>query len=452
MIDIPMNIEAEQALLGVLIGSPWLIDEVLPHVKSDDFFFRAQHRHLWAALVALRDKADEVTIAEHIRKQGALERCGGAEQVAAYVQELGWAMNQTLEWEPYLFLCRQAYHLRETLHCARELQRRAADPCADGAFVVAEFNRMASDLLERSAEALDVKPPDVLSAMRAEYQAGGTIGVTTGYRALDNIGGEFQYGGLYILAARPGQGKTALACNVYDRYLKAGIPCGMFALEMSAKQVFERMAGVRVGIDTRKLREGKLHPTDRDAAFAALEEIATGMMLCDRAGITVGEIAARARVWKRSHNIQAIFVDYLQIVRPDNRALDRHLQIGEMTKALKSLARELNIVVLAACQINREVEKRASTKPTLADLKESGSIEEDADGVIMIYREKDPDPSKPTWEAFIGWAKNRHGGVGHGKFTYERATTRFLEQDNTRVADDIRASIERAFDARAGKD
>lgn len=452
MVIVPHSIEAEQALLGVLLGNPWLIDEAKGVIRTPDLFYRTSHAVIWLALDALGEAADETTIVEFARKKGALASCGGADALKAYVLESAYAAQHTSEYQPFFRIVRDCYQRREALFAAREIERMAAQDSAHGDDVVAEFNRAANKLVESGSDTPDVDTSRVIAGMEAEYEAGGTRGLTTAYQALDRVGGEFQFGGLYILAARPGQGKTALMCNILDRYRRADMPCGFFSLEMSGKQVLERLAGVRAGVDVRRLREGKLDSVERATAYEALRQVGAGALLCDRAGITAREIAARARVWKRKHKIQAIFVDYLQIVRAENQRLDRYLQIGEMTKALKQLARELEIVVIAACQINRGVERRASAKPTLADLKESGSIEEDADGVIMIYREKEPLPGDATWDAQIGWAKNRHGGVGHGKFRYERATTRFLEESEAHSQDVRRFFSGTTQDQRGGKD
>ena len=436
----PSSIEAEQAVLGAVFMAPSAMDEVI-HMLRPESFWRTSHQHIWRAMLKLNGETgqvfDWVTVANEIRRAGAMDECGGEDAVHTYLAEMSVSVPSTFALPRYAAIVHDRAVKREVILRAGDIRTMALDETTSALDVVSRFNQSAVGVLEESAGSSDADSATTVREALDELDNGGRKGLTTGYQALDRFSGGFVPGGLYIIGARPGQGKSALIGNMVERYQRQQVNVGVFPLEMTRLQMIQRMCALRADVNSLALRESRMSQVERARAVEAFHTLKTGIWYNDRPKQTVADVTAQTRVWHRKHGISVVFVDYLQIMGAVDRRLERRLQIAEMTQGLKNLARELNIVVVAACQINREVEKRGGNKkPTLADLKESGSIEEDADGVIGIYRENDPAPDAPTWTSQVGWMKNRHGGVGHMDMRFVRATTQFVEIDNRETEPD----------------
>lgn len=421
----PHSTEAERHVLAACLIEPDAVDEVRIQIPSSAAFYRLGHQHLWACLLDFNARGQDVSeasVREWLKANSS--RMDDFDAVLEYARDLPNAYGLAREVQ----IVRDYAIKRAVVVRANGLIDYAFDVAASGDDAIARFTQSANELGENVSGKHDADSPTVINEALHELESGGRKGMTTGYEGLDRFSGGFAPGGLYIVAARPGQGKSALIGNMVERYQRLGIDVGLFPLEMTRLQMIQRMCAIRANVDSLHLREGRLNDEERQRAVEAYHGLKTGIWYNDRPKQNVADIAAQARVWHRKHGVSVVFIDYLQIMGVIDRRLDRRLQIAEMTQGLKNLARELGIVVIAACQINREVEKRGGNKkPTLADLKESGSIEEDADGVIGIYREEEPSPQAPTWDSQVGWMKNRHGGVGHVTLRYVRHNTRFLE-------------------------
>lgn len=249
--------------------------------------------------------------------------------------------------------------------------------------------------------------------------------VSTQYQGLDR-GAEFVKSGLYTIAARSGEGKSTLVANLVARMQKAEVKTGVVTVEMSNVQMLNSMVGVVTGINRRQLQSGQLSPSQTTDRNEAVKRLAGGIWFSDQEGQTVEMIVNQARAWKKKHNIQVLFVDHLQRVKPTDPSIPRHQQVGHVTWALKGLARELEIVVILAVQINREGAKEGM--PKLHHLKESGSIEEDSDGVIAIYVDRAKNEMDSlNWTCQLWWLKNRHGAIGVCDINFDKASGRMTE-------------------------
>jgi replicative DNA helicase len=267
---------------------------------------------------------------------------------------------------------------------------------------------------------------------------GPTSGLLTGFHDYDEMTGGLQNGELTILAARPAMGKTALALNVAEQISSGSTslsggdpkPVGIFSLEMGKGQLAQRLVSARAGVDVQKLRRNMINreelPRVRDAC---LELSRLPMLIDDVASITLLQIRAKARRMKAKHNIRAIFIDYLQLVSVGHRVESRQIEVSEISRGLKALARELEVPVVVLSQLNRNPENREGHRPRLSDLRESGSIEQDADVVLLLHREdyyhKDEDGYEPSNTAEIIIAKQRNGPTGTVRLQWESRTTRF---------------------------
>lgn len=434
-LGLPHNLEAEQSLLAAVFIDETCLDEARQIVTHPRMFYRVSHQHIWRALLDLGTRGlptDPLSVLDELDRLRVTQECGGRESLTDYLANITIGVPSSYGFERRAVMVRDKAIKRAVVQYTADASAIASDETRPASDAITHLTKALDDVLHWSTSRSDQAMAAVIDTVVAQYDAGGVKGLTTGYAKLDRIGGGWLPGGLYIVAARPGQGKSALIGNMLERYARKDIACGVFPLEMSTVQMANRVASVRAGVDSMVAREGRLGPQPEAEFRAALAELRTAPAWWnDRPKQTVADIAAQSRLWVRKHGVSVVFVDYLQIMGVMDGSVDRRLQIGEMTQGLKRLARELGIVVIAACQLNREVENKGKPRrPTLADLKESGSIEEDADGVLGIYRANDPLMDSPTWDCEIGWMKNRHGGVGFSRFRYNRASTRFDELDH----------------------
>lgn len=441
--DIIANIDAEACVIGSALkqeGVFPLMRQLLPDAKM---FYRAMHQDFWQAMCDIGDEA--------ISSSAILAKCmergvwaGDLRTEAeAYLSELDALLPSGFAGELAARIVREEYIRREMRIELKALLSRVEDPTVPTHVLPSQLEEISKTTLN-SAVVAEVDKVALSKEFDHVVDVGGTDGLTTTFEDLDARMGGFVPGGLYIIAARPGQGKSALMLNMAERYIKAGSHVGFAALEMNAKQCLDRMVAARAGINSRKLRKGKLEAVEAKLAKETKNSLLPLWHVSDKPGQNIHDIQALCRAWHKNDGIPVLMVDYLQIVGALDESMERRLQIGQITRGLKLLAREQNIVVIAGCQLSREQEKRKS-RPILADLKEAGNIEEDADGVLGIYRESS-DMSASTWKIELGVMKNRHGEVGHISLDYDRACNRF-------VAISARDSVDAAFrDHRAGKD
>jgi replicative DNA helicase len=464
---LPYNIEAEKALLGALLIENRLLEE-LPVPLDEVHFMEALHGRLFARIRQLADHnllASPVTLKPHFEADAALGELGGA----AYLVSLTEDPSVLLAAKD----CARQVHdlalLRAIIRVGTELVERATDtseaiaPLAqieaaeDALYRVAEKGEVAGAALTFAKAASKA----VAMAERAMQSGGHLSGLTTGLSGLNNKLGGLHDSDLVILAGRPAMGKTALATNIafhcalraaQDRQAQKpsrnGAPVAFFSLEMSADQLALRVLAERSGINSEDLRTGRLaQPQFNSLARAAEELNDLPLIIDDTPALTIAGLRTRARRLKRQRGIGLIVVDYLQLLQGSSRGQNdnRVNEISEITRGLKTLAKELDVPVLALSQLSRAVEARDDKRPQLSDLRESGTIEQDADIVLFVFREeyyhalKKPEDGSEKFQAWLDKAnriegraevivaKQRHGSTGPVPLMFAKAVTRFSD-------------------------
>ena len=456
----PANEAAEQALLGALLVNNTAIDRVSDFLKSEHFYF-AGHSQIYAACVRLREQqrtADAVTLKTYLEQDGDLQAVGGA----AYLADLQASVVSVLNADDYagmiydLFLRRQLIDLgKEIVNEAyrTDLEQEAVEQvhtAEEKLYTLASEGELRADF-EPFGEVLTRAIDNASQALNRDTHL---TGVTSGLVDLDRMLGGLQSSDLIILAARPSMGKTSLATNIAFNAARAylnsggreGAVVGFFSLEMSSEQLATRILSEESAVPSERIRKGDFPKKD----FVRLVEAANlihkvPMFIDDTAGLTVPALRTRAMRLKRQHKLGLLVVDYLQLMRTGGtgRTENRVQEISEITRGLKMIAKDLNLPVLALSQLSRQVEQREDKRPQLADLRESGSIEQDADVVMFIFREAyylnkaEPTAGTPEhaeWQAemdrvhnlaevIIG--KQRHGPTGTIRLHFEGAFTRF---------------------------
>jgi len=428
----PQSVDAEESVLGAILLDNTAIDRVTGVLQPDDFY-RESHRKIYRAMQVLADRsepADLVTLGEVLRGRGELTDVGGA----AYLAELAERVPTAANVAYYAKLVRDKAVLRNLITTATSIAERGY------------AGQEVKELLDRAEQEIfalsdrEVRPAfvrldgllnstfDTIERLFENKQA--VTGVTTGFADLDRLTAGLQPSDLVIVAGRPSMGKTALCMNIAENAaLKADAGVAIFSLEMSKEQLAMRMLCSQAHVDLKRVRTGHLN----DAEFGELAKAAANLseakiFIDDTPALTVLELRAKARRLSRdpTANLKLVIVDYLQLMRSSEGKDSREQEISEISRSLKALAKELHLPVLALSQLNRQVENRHPPKPRLADLRESGAIEQDADVIAFIYREEvyDEDtPRKGIAEIIV--AKQRNGPLGNVDLAFLREYTRF---------------------------
>lgn len=431
---LPSNIEAESCVLGSLMIDPEALDRVIGFLRADDFY-RDAHRTLYEAILSLSAKgvtADFVTLCDALSQRNALEQVGGASYITSLVNLVPTSGNIVY----YARIVQRTGVLRRLIWAAGKIAAlgyEADDPVS--ALEQAEriiFEVSQPFLLSTSSDiGMDELMAQYMSILEARYEnRGRTVGVPTGYRDLDRLLGGLQRSDLDIVAARTSIGKTALAINIaYNAATRYQRKVGIFSLEMSKEQLAQRFLALESGVEQQRLRTGLLQDEDWDPLVSAVDRLAAlGIRIDDTGGISLMQMRSRARRWVAEYGIELLIVDYLQLIGPDEKRKyeNRQAEVSAISRGLKNLARELNVPVLALAQLSRALESRQSKVPQLSDLRESGSIENDADTVMFIYRDEvyNAQTERPN-QADIIVAKQRNGPVGQVTLYFNQARSRF---------------------------
>jgi len=429
----PQNIEAEQSILSAILIENNTLPEVL-EILSEKDFYREVHQKIFAAMVDLFERnepADLITVSNFLKEQGQLEAVGGATYLSELVDTLPMATNAA----HYAKIIREKATLRRLIERAASITTRCLEDRGDMEDILDFAERSIFDISEDKVRPAFHSIADIITdtykAVEQAYENKILVtGVPTGYRELDQITSGFQPGDLVVIAGRPSMGKTALALNITQNATAAtGLPSAIFSLEMSKEQLSLRMLSSEARIDSSKMRGGFLKESDLariNRAAGALYDLP--IYIDDSPAISALEIHAKARRMKMEKGLGLIVIDYLQLMRGRASAERRDLEVSEISRSLKALAKELNLPVVALSQLNRKVEDRSNKRPVLSDLRESGAIEQDADVIIFIYRDevynKEGDnPNRGIAE--INVAKQRNGPIGTRKLTFLEHCTRF---------------------------
>jgi replicative DNA helicase len=430
----PQNIEAEQSLLGSLLIDKDSIVRISEILSSRAFYRLEQHGSIYEAIQALfekRDPIDLVSVTEELKRHGSYDKVGGS----AYLTSLINSVPTSAHIEHYARIIKEHALRRSLITQATSLIEKAYDESKPienileeaemGIFSLSSENitrdfMPIKDALTQSFDRLD----------ELQKSSGKLRGVPTGFKDLDNKLAGMQNSNLIILASRPGQGKTSMALNIAQYVaVNAGLPVGIFSLEMSQEELVDRLLVGQADIDAWKLKTGRLDERDFDKLSLAMGELAEApIFIDDTPGISISEMRTKARRLQVEHGLKFLIVDYLQLIH--GRNLENRVQeVSEISQNLKNLARELKIPVLAISQLNRSVEARGTRKPQLADLRESGAIEQDADVVMFIYRE---DPEKME-NVTLDIQKHRNGATGEISLYFKADRTKFYGAEKLRT-------------------
>jgi len=425
----PHNNEAEIATLGAMLLNPEAVTRVIPIVRSRDFY-HAAHQKVFDAVVRLIDRAerpDLITVTEELRSSGELEGVGGPGYVAQLTSEVPAAANV----EYYAKIVRDTSTRRRLISIADQLRQDAFDDAQDVRLMVEEAERRifeitdesqiegykpAREIIERTVEAIEH-----LYRHKESY-----TGVPSGLTELDNMLSGFQDSEFIVVGARPSIGKTALALSMAaNMALHRSTPVGFFTLEMSDMALMQRLVSSEARIGSQKIRTGYLLPADfKNLTDAAGLIYDAPLFITDQPNMKLLDLRAQARRMRSQAGVRIIFIDYITLIRAENPELPRHEQIAEVSRSLKALARELSIPIVALSQVSRDSEGR---RPTLANIRESGSIEQDADVVLFLHRERGTNEEHETnnVETELIVAKQRNGPQGIVKIAFVPQYTRF---------------------------
>jgi len=426
----PQNIEAEQSVLGSILIDRDAIVRVAGFLHAEDFY-REAHRTIYQAAVDLferREPADFVLLCDELERRGRLEQVGGPAYLTSLINLVPTAVNV----EYYGHVVERCAILRRLITAGGQIAGVAYDLQHDAEQAVDKAEQILFALTQRRRAREFIPIAEVLEHYfdQIDYihqHRGQTFGVPTGFTRLDELTGGLQRSDLIVLAARPGMGKTSLALNMATHAaLKNNIPVGIFSLEMSKDQLVQRLICSQAGIDSHRLRTGFIEESEWAKIAQAIGELSEApIYIDDTPGISVMELRTKARRLQAEHDLGFVIVDYLQLMQ-GRRTENRVQEVSDISRSLKELARELNIPVLAASQLNRSVEQRPNNRPQLSDLRESGSIEQDAYIVMFIYREELRDPETTRrGVADIIVAKHRNGPTADIELAFLAQQTRF---------------------------
>lgn len=437
----PQNIEAEQAVLGAMLIDKEAIAKATEVLSADDFY-REAHRVIFSAMLELYNKneaVDMVTVTEILKRDNKLEDIGGI----AYITSLANVVLTAANVKYHAEIVAEKSVLRQLVRVSTEIAAMGYEANEDVGTLLDTAESRILEISNRKKKTdftaiNDVLMDSVQSIESLLQNKGGLTGLPAGFADLDKLTSGLHPSDFIILAARPSMGKTALALNIVQNVaLRAHKVIGgeprsvaFFSLEMSKEQLVNRMLCAEAGIDSQRLRVGEMHDEDWTHLWDACDTMSRAKIyIDDTAGITAMDMRSRARRLKAEHGLDLIVVDYLQLMQGSgkrNNSGDRQQEVSEISRSLKALARELDVPVLALSQLSRSVESRQVKRPMLSDLRESGSLEQDADIVAFLYREDyyNPDTENKHTELII--AKHRNGPVDTVNLFFQKQFTKFV--------------------------
>ena len=437
----PQNIEAEQAVLGAMLIDKEAIAKASEILTSSDFY-REAHRVIFNAMLELYNKneaVDMVTVTEILKRDNKLEDIGGL----AYITSLANVVLTAANVKYHADIVAEKSVLRQLVRVSTEIAAMGYEANEDVGTLLDTAESRILEISNRKKKAdftpiNDVLMESVQNIEKLINNKGGLTGLPSGFADLDKLTSGLHPSDFIILAARPSMGKTALALNIVQNVaLRAHKKIGgeprsvaFFSLEMSKEQLVNRMLCAEAGIDSQRLRIGEMGDKDWDALWGACDLMSKAKIyIDDTAGITVMDMRSRARRLKAEHGLDLIVVDYLQLMQGSgkrNNSGDRQQEVSEISRSLKALARELDVPVLALSQLSRSVEARQVKRPMLSDLRESGSLEQDADIVAFLYREDYYNPETENKHTELIIAKHRNGPVDTVNLFFHKQFTKFV--------------------------
>ena len=433
----PQNLDAEESVLGAMMLTPGAIAAVSEVLDADGReFYRESHAKAYRAALALYAKGepvDAITLVDELDERGDLEAVGGK----ARIHELAALVPASTNARHYALIVREAATLRGLIRAGGQIARLGWERPGESAELVDQAEQIVFDLSQQRASQefshIEELLKESFERITALYESGAEVtGVPSGFRDLDRITSGFQPGILIILAARPSMGKSALGlCTCANLAVRHGTPVALFTLEMSKAEVTQRLMCSEAKVESQRLRTGKLAADDWPRLTAACDKLAKAPVFVDDTGsLTMMEIRSKARRLKSKHpDLGLIVIDYLQLMTSGSTAENRVQEVSQISRSLKILARDLDVPIVAMSQLSRAVEQRHDKRPILSDLRESGSIEQDADVVCFIYRDEyyNQEESDQQGLAEVIVAKHRNGPTDTVKLSFLKRYAKFAD-------------------------
>jgi len=445
----PQSIEAEQAVLGAIILEGESITKAIDVLSPEDFY-KEPHRKIYTAMLELFDKnepIDLITLSEHLKDKGVLEEAGGI----SYLSQLATVVPTSANIRYHAKVVREKALLRAIIRSCTEIVSKVYEMPEDAEEMVDYAERLIFEISEKRTNANFYQMKDVVKntfkMIETMYDKKAVItGVPSGFKDLDELTSGFQPGDLIIIGGRPGMGKTAFSLNIAQHVgIEMGEPVAFFSLEMSKEQVAMRLLSSLAMVNSVALRKGFITKKDWEKLTDAAVRLSEApIYIDDSSQISVLEIRAKARRLKMEKGrLSLIIIDYLQLMRGRTSYDIREQEIAEISRSLKAMAKELKVPVIALSQLNRSVEKTSDRKPTLANLRESGAIEQDADVIIFLYRDEVYNKKNPAnkGKAEVIVAKQRNGPTDTVYLTFLSDYTRFLDYTDRYTGTEIEEEV-----------
>ncbi|MGC9100556.1 MAG: replicative DNA helicase [Caldisericum sp.] len=425
----PYSIEAEQSVIGSMLIDDEAVLKVLEILRPEDFY-RPEHEEIMRAIFELTTEnvpIDIVSVTDKLKSMDKLDFVGGT----TYIMQVASSVPNAANVEYYAKIVKTKALLRELIKAGAEISELGFNESMDIDEVLNLAEQKIFNISQRKSQSYFLRVRDFLHEHFSEIENRhkkrlGLSGIPSGFPSLDKITSGFQKSDLIIIAARPSIGKTSLALNLTEHIaIKSGKPVGFFSLEMSKEQLIERMLAAEAKVDMMRLKTGYLRDEDWPKLTEAYSNLYEApIYIDDSPDVTLNDIRTKSRRLKIEAKVEVIFIDYLQLIRSEQKVENRVLEISQITRGLKNLARELDIPLVVLSQLSRAVEKREDKRPVLSDLRESGSIEQDADVVIFLHV---PDEdNKEEIELIV--AKQRNGPQGSARLQFLQEYTKFVER------------------------
>lgn len=443
MVDnMPHNMQAEQAVLGAMIMDRTALITSLEKLRKESFYF-GQNQAIYDALRILHAEnqaIDITTLSDQLEQTKQMQSIGGLEYIAEIIE----AVPTAAHIEYYVEILIKNAVRREMLQVGQSILKQAMDSENDVSYLINEAEKNILSVSQKQTMGHFIPISEVLSTTldhieNLKKMAGDVTGIASTFRELDKMTAGFQKGDLVIIGARPSMGKTAFVLNIAQQAVKANgeIPVvAIFSLEMGAQQLIMRMLSAESRVAGDKLRTGNVDSQDWNSITIGLSNLnKRKIFIDDSPGVSIQELRSKARRLKVEHGLDLIAIDYLQLIRGDMKGMNRQEEVAYISRLLKSLARELEIPVIALTQLSRNLESRVDKRPIMSDIRESGSIEQDADVIAFLYRDDYYDresEEQNIMEIIIG--KQRNGPVGTVKLVFQKDYNRF---ENLSVREDF---------------
>ncbi len=439
-LHIPASLEAEQALLGAILLQPKSFLNIAAFLEGEDFYLK-RHEYIWTAIHRLQERGDAidyVTLSRELQDMSVLDEIGGQ----AYLTNLVNNTPSSVHAEVYGKLVERTSIRRKMLLASDEIRRLAVDEELPIDKVISDAELALFAVSNSQIKREFVPLADALSEYYDEMERllasdGDTVGLPTGFKALDGLLGGFQKSDLIVFAGRPGMGKTSWILTVALNAARRGARVAMFTMEMGVEQMVQRLISMETGIRIQQLRSANISAREHTRFTEAISRIShLPFFIDDTPAITPIEMRTKCRRLQHEYGLDIVMVDYMQLMSAGKAYENNRVQeISFISRSLKELARELNVTIISTAQLSRAVEQRQDKRPQLSDLRESGSIEQDADAVMFLYRDEvyNPDTTEFPNQADIMLSKHRHGPTGAIQLYFEKSITKFMDVNMKRV-------------------